>query len=140
MSSSAAAIDAAATSGRAALVGYLPAGFPDLPTSLDAVRAMVDGHAIGKSEHNDWEHNSMPSGHTAGAVAVSLALGREVDGAAVPAAMAAGAVAAVQPIAGNHYFSDVAVGAAIGWAAEAATGWVFDRWLPARKDGQLVRN
>ncbi|MFP5345700.1 MAG: tryptophan synthase subunit alpha [Actinomycetes bacterium] len=28
--------------GRAALVGYLPAGFPDLQTSVDAARAMVD--------------------------------------------------------------------------------------------------
>ena len=28
--------------GRAALVGYLPAGFPDRSTSLDALRAMVD--------------------------------------------------------------------------------------------------
>ncbi|CAA9429529.1 MAG: Tryptophan synthase alpha chain, partial [uncultured Quadrisphaera sp.] len=40
---SAAAIDAAATEGRAALVGYLPLGYPDLPTSVDAVRAMVAG-------------------------------------------------------------------------------------------------
>lgn len=28
--------------GRAALVGYLPVGFPDVPTSVDAVRAMID--------------------------------------------------------------------------------------------------
>jgi len=28
--------------GRAALVGYLPVGFPDVPGSVDAVRAMVD--------------------------------------------------------------------------------------------------
>lgn len=41
--SSAAAIDAAATEGRSALVGYLPCGFPDVPASVDAVRAMVSG-------------------------------------------------------------------------------------------------
>ena len=41
--SSAAAIDAAATAGRSALVGYLPCGFPDVPASVDAVRAMVAG-------------------------------------------------------------------------------------------------
>ncbi|MGI9084566.1 MAG: tryptophan synthase subunit alpha [Aeromicrobium sp.] len=29
--------------GRAALVGYLPAGFPDLKTSIAAIEAMVDG-------------------------------------------------------------------------------------------------
>ena len=40
---SAAAIDAAREQGRAALVGYLPVGFPDVPRSVDAVRAMVDG-------------------------------------------------------------------------------------------------
>ena len=28
---------------RAALVGYLPAGFPDLKTSIAAIEAMVDG-------------------------------------------------------------------------------------------------
>lgn len=41
--SSAAAIDAAATRGRSALVGYLPCGFPDVGASVDAVRAMVAG-------------------------------------------------------------------------------------------------
>ena len=42
-SRSAAAIDAAAAEGRAALVGYLPVGFPDVAGSADAVQAMVDG-------------------------------------------------------------------------------------------------
>ncbi len=41
--SSAASIDEAATAGRAALVGYLPCGFPSVPGSVDAVRAMVAG-------------------------------------------------------------------------------------------------
>jgi tryptophan synthase alpha chain len=40
---SATAIDAARAEGRAALVGYLPVGFPDVPGSVEAVRAMVDG-------------------------------------------------------------------------------------------------
>jgi len=34
---------AAREQGRAALVGYLPAGFPDLAVSIEAMRAMVDG-------------------------------------------------------------------------------------------------
>ena len=42
-SRSAAAIDAAAAEGRAALGGYLPVGFPDVAGSADAVQAMVDG-------------------------------------------------------------------------------------------------
>ena len=41
--SSAAVIDEAATAGRSTLVGYLPCGFPDVPASVDAVRAMVAG-------------------------------------------------------------------------------------------------
>jgi tryptophan synthase alpha chain len=40
---SAAVVEAAAAEGRAALVGYLPVGYPDVAGSVDAVRAMVDG-------------------------------------------------------------------------------------------------
>ncbi|MGQ7296077.1 tryptophan synthase subunit alpha [Quadrisphaera sp. KR29] len=39
--SSASALDAARAAGRSALVGYLPAGFPDRTTSVDALRASV---------------------------------------------------------------------------------------------------
>ncbi len=39
--SSASAIDAARAQGRSSLVGYLPAGFPDLPGSVEALRAAV---------------------------------------------------------------------------------------------------
>ena len=35
--------EAARAEGRAALVGYLPAGFPDVDGSIEAMRAMVDG-------------------------------------------------------------------------------------------------
>jgi tryptophan synthase alpha chain len=40
---SAAAIDRATAGGRAALIGYLPVGYPDVAGSADAVQAMVDG-------------------------------------------------------------------------------------------------
>jgi tryptophan synthase alpha chain len=40
---SAVAIDSARDRGRAALVGYLPVGFPDVAGSVDAVTAMIDG-------------------------------------------------------------------------------------------------
>jgi tryptophan synthase alpha chain len=40
---SGAAVDAATAEGRAALVGYLPVGYPDVPGSVDAVKAMLDG-------------------------------------------------------------------------------------------------
>jgi tryptophan synthase alpha chain len=39
---SAAAVDAARAEGRAALVGYLPVGFPDVDGSIAAARAMVE--------------------------------------------------------------------------------------------------
>ena len=36
------AFDTARAEGRAALVGYLPAGFPDVPGAIDSLRTMVD--------------------------------------------------------------------------------------------------
>ncbi|MFB9376341.1 tryptophan synthase subunit alpha [Kineococcus gynurae] len=39
------AVDAARAEGRAALVAYLPVGFPDVATSVEAARAAVDGGA-----------------------------------------------------------------------------------------------
>jgi tryptophan synthase alpha chain len=41
----AAAIDAARAEGRAALVGYLPAGFPDIRTSIEAAVALAENGA-----------------------------------------------------------------------------------------------
>ncbi len=41
----AAAIDSAAAAGRGALVGYLPLGFPDLATSIDAAVALAESGA-----------------------------------------------------------------------------------------------
>ena len=37
-----AAFEATRTEGRATLVGYLPAGFPDVPGAIEALKAMVD--------------------------------------------------------------------------------------------------
>ncbi|MFP5334208.1 MAG: tryptophan synthase subunit alpha [Actinomycetes bacterium] len=42
MSATASRIDAARAEGRAVLVGYLPVGYPDLATSVEAARAMVE--------------------------------------------------------------------------------------------------
>ena len=79
---------------------------------------------------HEHDENSFPSGHTAGAVAVALAANREIDGAALPVALAAGAAAAVQAPTGHHSLLDVMAGGAIGWAAEAAVAAVFDRFEP----------
>ncbi len=40
-----AVLDSARAENRAALIGYLPVGFPDVPTSIAAMRAMVAGGA-----------------------------------------------------------------------------------------------
>lgn len=45
MSALAQVLAAAAKQNRAALIGYLPVGYPDVPTSIDAMRAMVAGGA-----------------------------------------------------------------------------------------------
>lgn len=89
--------------------------------------AVRHGHKFERGDEGDHGAKSFPSGHTAGAVAVARAAAHEIDGAAVPAALASVAVAAGQAPAGNHYLTDVVAGAAIGWAAEAAVGYVFDR-------------
>ena len=82
----------------------------------------------GKSQ--DHELTSFPSGHTAGAVAVAIAVSRDVDGAGVPAALIATGVAAAQPVTGKHYLSDLVAGAAVGWISEALVSAVFDRVAP----------
>jgi membrane-associated phospholipid phosphatase len=74
----------------------------------------------------DTAYNSLPSGHTAGAVAVGQAVAHENPAAAVPAKLAAAAVGAIQLPHGKHYLSDVAIGAAIGWLAERVAGMAVD--------------
>ena len=88
------------------------------------------GHRFRVGDEGDHDHKSFPSGHTAGAVAVARAAARDIDGAAVPAGLAAAAIAAAQPAIGHHYLTDVAVGAAVGWASEAIVSALFDRFEP----------
>ncbi|WP_052075599.1 phosphatase PAP2 family protein [Sphingomonas taxi] len=102
--------------------------------SIDRTRpakAIDEGdHRFEPGDSDDHDLNSFPSGHTAGAVAVARAVSREIDGAATPAALGVAAVAAIQPVAGNHYLSDVLVGGAIGWASEALVDAVFNHFAP----------
>ena len=107
--------------------------------------AVKNGHKFEPGDEGGHAEKSFPSGHTAGAVAVARAAAHEIDGAAAPATLAAGAVAVGQAPAGNHYLTDVVAGAAIGWAAEAVVGFVFDRFeteanpLPPAGEGQPVQ-
>ncbi len=105
-----------------------------IKSSIDRTRpakAIEDGKArFGPGDSDDHEQTSFPSGHTAGAVAVARAAARDIDGAGAPAAVITGMVAAAQPINGKHYLSDLVVGAAVGWIAEALVSAVFDRVAP----------
>lgn len=79
----------------------------------------------GPGEHDEGSYNSFPSGHTAGAVAVARAAARMYPEQAGPAYAAAAAIALVQVPRGAHYLSDIAAGAAIGWAAETTVNAVW---------------
>jgi len=90
-------------------------------------KALAEGrHRFRRGKSRDHDLNSFPSGHLAGAVAISRAAGHEIDGAALPAGVVTGGVAAAQAPAGNHYLSDMMAGAAIGWLSEALVGALFD--------------
>lgn len=105
-----------------------------IKSSIDRTRpetAIEDGKArFEPGDSDDHEQTSFPSGHTAGAVAVARAASRDIDGARAPAALITGVVAAAQPLNGKHYLSDLVVGAAVGWIAEALVSAVFDRVAP----------
>ena len=105
-----------------------------IKASIDRTRpekAMEDGNArFEPGQSDDHDQTSFPSGHTAGAVAVARAASRDIDGAGGPAALISGAVAVAQPVNGKHYLSDLVVGAAVGWIAEALVSAVFDRVAP----------
>lgn len=65
-------------------------------------------------DSSDGRLRSMPSGHSAGIVAIAGAISADYPRALMPAAVASVAVGAAQLPSRNHYASDVVVGAAIG--------------------------
>lgn len=74
---------------------------------------------VRKGQSTGKEVTSFPSGHTAGAVAVARAFGREFPEHRGAALTAAGAVALAQIPRCAHYPTDVGAGAIIGGGAEA---------------------
>jgi membrane-associated phospholipid phosphatase len=74
---------------------------------------------------HDGPYNSFPSGHTAGAVAVSRALAREYPRLALPGYGFAAAVAAGQLPESNHYPTDIAAGLAVGIASDLVADALF---------------
>ena len=73
-------------------------------------------YKLEKGDSRDGRLRSMPSGHSAGIVAIAGAIAADYPHARVPAAVASVAVGAAQVPSRNHYLSDVVVGAAIGLA------------------------
>jgi len=90
--------------------------------------ARDEGYRAGPGEATEHAVTSFPSGHTAGALAVTLALARDYPSARDPGLVLTAAVAAVQLPRAKHFLSDVIAGAAIGWAADRIVG----RVLPGR--------
>lgn len=86
------------------------------------------GHSSAKEE------SSFPSGHTAGAVAVAQALGREFPEYRTAARSAAALVGLAQIPRCAHYPTDVGAGAAIGLVSEMAVAVVWEAIeTPARQ-------
>lgn len=74
---------------------------------------------------------SFPSGHTAGAVAVARAFGREFAEHKGAAMAAAATIGALQIPRRAHFPGDVIAGALIGYAAELVTERVIGKLRPA---------
>lgn len=82
-------------------------------------------YVMGSGESHEHDETSFPSGHTAGAVAVAAAFGRDYPDHRAPAYVAAAAVSLMQIPRCKHYPSDVGAGAVVGLAAD----WIVDRGI-----------
>lgn len=84
-------------------------------------RVLANGGSYrrGKGHHRDSDLSSFPSGHMAGAVAVSRAFVRDFPRQTPTAYGCAAAIGAIQVPRSKHYPADVAAGAIVGLAAEA---------------------
>lgn len=87
-------------------------------TRPDAAARRGD-YVLREGRRHDTDFNSFPSGHTAGAVAVALAVGRDHPGARGLALSLAAAAGAAQVLRSKHYVTDVVAGAVMGAAGEA---------------------
>lgn len=89
--------------------------------SVDRTRPkakQAKGYTLASGGKHGPDLASFPSGHTAGAVAIARAIGRDLPETAILGAVGATAIGAIQIPRGKHYLSDVLVGAAIGAVAE----------------------
>lgn len=101
-------------------------------------RGLIDDgeYELCRGQSHDSELRSFPSGHSAGAVAVARAAGREYPATMVPGGIAAGALTLALIPKQAHYPTDVVAGVAIGWLSELAVDRLFDlvaKSLPKRR-------
>ncbi len=84
---------------------------------IDRTRPSEDGYRLETGRSRDGRLRSMPSGHSAGTVAIAGAILPDYPGAAAPVTLATTAIASAQLPSKNHFLSDVLVGAALGVVA-----------------------
>ena len=84
----------------------------------------------GPGKRFDSAYNSFPSGHTASAIAVARALGREYPPVAAPALGTAALLGSLQVIRSKHFASDIVAGASIGLIAEGLVDQLFRKLHP----------
>ena len=99
---------------------------------------LTEGVSVWRGPHWPRAHqpdSSLPSGHTAAAFALALALSRLYPPARGVFLTFAAACGASRALSGKHYLSDVLVGAWLGWEV-AGVVWsvgirqAFGNWLP----------
>jgi membrane-associated phospholipid phosphatase len=99
--------------------------------SVDRTRphSVEDGrdYRLEPGDSGSHHYSSFPSGHTAGAMAVTRAAARVWPDATPALAAVTVGVGALQLPIGKHYASDVAAGAVIGLASEAVVNALADR-------------
>lgn len=98
--------------------------------SVDRTRpehALEEGYRMERGGSHEHHLSSFPSGHTAGALAVTQALARDYPATTAPGLAFSAWVGAMQVPRCRHYVSDVAAGALIGWAAEQVSSRLLDR-------------
>lgn len=100
-------------------------------TRPDAM-AQEEDYKMEPGNSEDEEENSFPSGHSAGAVAVGRAFGREFPEYAVASRTAAGLIAFGQITRRKHFPTDVIAGCALGFLSEWAAAKLI---RPVDQDG-----
>jgi membrane-associated phospholipid phosphatase len=98
--------------------------------------ALETRYRMEKGDTKRHELSSFPSGHTAGALAVTQALARDYPETKGAGLTLSTAVAAIQIPRCKHFVSDVAAGGAIGWAAEQVSTRALD-WVEGQARARL---